>query len=76
MMSDEEERTAVSELAARPPEWILYRDLPPQAYLRIWPGADPHHLRMPFIEEFIRTRYIVFDSAGSGDGDRKLLKRR
>jgi hypothetical protein len=76
MMSDQDERNALTELQARPPEWILYRDLQPQAYLRVWPGADPARLRMPLIEGFIRTRYIEVATAGSDDGDRKLLKRR
>ena len=76
MMSDDDERTALAELRAHPPEWILFRDLQPRDYLRIWPGTDPARLRMPSIEEFIRARYQFYDRARNGDGERLLLKRR
>jgi hypothetical protein len=75
MMNDEDERTALAELTSNPPEWILFRDIQAQEYLRIWPGSDPTKLRMPRIEEFIRTRYRPYDSVRNGDGERQLLKR-
>lgn len=75
MMSDEDERIALAELTANPPEWILFRNLQARDYLRIWPGSDPARLRMPRIEEFIRTRYQLYDSGRNGDGERQLLKR-
>jgi hypothetical protein len=76
MMSADDERTALSQLAARPPEWILYRELAPSDYLRIWPGSDPSRLRMTSIEEWIRANYRPHASATSPDGVRQLLKRR
>ncbi|MBS1857649.1 MAG: hypothetical protein JST11_19930 [Acidobacteria bacterium] len=76
MMSDQDERAALAELSADPPKWILYRALPAEAYLRVWPGADPARLRMPLIEEFIRGRYVDYAAASSGDGERRLLVRR
>jgi hypothetical protein len=76
MMSDQDERTAYVELNAHPPDWILYRNIPPAEYLRIWPGTDPARLRMPLIEDFIRTRYTAYDRARGNDGQRLLLKRR
>uniref|UniRef100_Q01PL9 Glycosyltransferase RgtA/B/C/D-like domain-containing protein n=1 Tax=Solibacter usitatus (strain Ellin6076) TaxID=234267 RepID=Q01PL9_SOLUE len=76
MMSDQDERTAYAELNANPPDWILYRDIPPAEYLRIWPGTDPARLRLSLIEDFIRTRYVACDLARGGDGERQLLKRR
>jgi hypothetical protein len=75
MMGDEDETAALAELIANPPQWIIYRDLDAEAYLRIWPGSDPAKLRMRRIEEFIRTRYRVFDKASIGHGERQLLKR-
>jgi hypothetical protein len=76
MMSDQDERTAYVELNAHPPDWILYRNIPPAEYLRIWPRTDPARLRMPLIEDFIRTRYVAYDGARGDDGERQLLKRR
>jgi hypothetical protein len=76
MMSDADERTAVSELIPHPPKWVLYRDLAPTDYLRIWPGSDPTRLRMKLVEEFISANYVRFAVAPSPDGPRQLLKRR
>ena len=76
MMSDADERTAVSELIPHPPKWVLYRDLAPADYLRIWPGSDPTRLRMNLVEEFISANYVRFAVAPSPDGPRQLLKRR
>lgn len=76
MMSVEDERAALSELTARPPQWILYRDVAAADYLRIWPASDPARLRMTSIEEWIRTNYRPYASAPSPDGGRQLLRRR
>jgi len=76
MMSGQDERTALSELNANPPQWVLYHDMPPAYYLRIWPGADPSRLRINSIEEFIRARYQLCDSARGPDGERQLMERR
>ena len=37
----DDERTALAELEANSPRWILYVDTPPKSFLRIWPGSDP-----------------------------------
>ena len=76
MMNASDERAALAGLASRPPEWILYRDLAPADYLRIWPGSDPVRLRMNSIENWIRTNYRPEASAPSPDGVRELWKRR
>lgn len=76
MMGAEDEHAALSELSARPPRWILYRDVAPADYLRIWPGSDPVRLRMNSLEEWIRTGYRPYASAPSPDGVRQLLERR
>jgi hypothetical protein len=76
MMNAEDEGTALSELKAKPPEWILYRDLPAEAYLRVWPGSDPARLRMTSIEEWIHASYGTFASAPSPGGPYELLRRR
>ena len=41
MFSDQDESDALSDLRAHPPRWVFYTHVPPEAYLRIWPGSDP-----------------------------------
>ena len=40
MFSADQERQALAELEASPPERILYIDVAPENYLRMWPGSD------------------------------------
>jgi hypothetical protein len=57
MFSDKDELEALSELRAHPPQWVFYTHVPPEAYLRIWPGSDPRRLQMAGIEDFLRENY-------------------
>lgn len=57
MMTDTDERNALADLVRTSPRWILYEDVPSEAYLRIWPTSDPKRLRMQLLENFIRDRY-------------------
>jgi hypothetical protein len=57
MFPEKDEREALAELAANPPDKVFYMDLPASAYLRIWPSSDPARLRMPEIEEFFSENY-------------------
>ena len=57
MFSDQDESEALSELRAQPPRWVFYTYVPPEAYLRIWPGSDPRRLEMPGIEAFLKENY-------------------
>jgi len=57
MMEDGDERLALAELRARPPETILYQNVTPEMILRIWPGSDPRRLRLEKIEAFLRCAY-------------------
>jgi hypothetical protein len=57
MFSDKDESEALSELRAHPPQWVFYTHVPPEAYLRIWPGSDPRRLQMAGIEDFLRENY-------------------
>ncbi len=76
MMGEHEEHTALSELMANRPQWVIYRDIAPAAYLRLWPGSDPAHLRMKGIEDFIQANYTPYATSPSPDGPRQLLRRR
>ena len=57
MFSDKDESEALTELRAHPPQWVFYTHVPPEAYLRIWPGSDPRRLEMAGIENFLRENY-------------------
>jgi hypothetical protein len=57
MFSEADEAKALSELRTQPPRWVFYTHVPPEAYLRIWPGSDPQRLRMAGIEDFLRENY-------------------
>lgn len=57
MFSDNDEVEALSELRAHPPRWVFYTHVPPEAYLRIWPGSDPRRLQMAGIEDFLKENY-------------------
>lgn len=57
MFSEQDESDALGALRAHPPQWVFYTQVPPEAYLRIWPGSDPRRLQMPGIEAFLRENY-------------------
>jgi hypothetical protein len=57
MFSAKDESNALSDLRAHPPRWVFYTHVPPEAYLRIWPGSDPERLQMRGIEDFLRENY-------------------
>ena len=57
LMTVDDEATALRELQAYPPTWVLYEDVPPEVYLKHWPSSDPKRLRMNSIEQFFRENY-------------------
>ena len=57
MFSDKDESDVLSDLRAHPPRWVFYTHVPPEAYLRIWPGSDPRRLEMTGIENFLQENY-------------------
>jgi len=76
MMGPEDDRRAASQLRARPPEWVLYGDLPPAYFLRIWPSSNPASLRMPAVEDFIRNRYAPPPGSSDAAVEYRLLRLR
>lgn len=73
MMTSQDEAAALADLQARPPQWIVYSNIPPQAYLRIWPTSDPTRLRMTTIESYISNTYT--QTTATLDPTRHLLRR-
>ena len=64
MFTIHDEIQALESLEANPPKWVIYTELDPDSYLRIWPSSDPARLRMPSIEQFIHSRYRQVTEAG------------
>ena len=65
MFSADEERQAIAELEASPPDRILYIDVPSAAYQRMWPGSDPSRLRFPALEQLMAERYRTLARQGA-----------
>jgi len=73
MMSAQDAQLALSELEARPPDWVLYMDLDRAEFERVFPAGkqlDPHY---PQLESWIHANY---DSAGGAPLGGYLLLRR
>jgi hypothetical protein len=75
LMTDDDEMTALKELQARPPAWVLYEDVSPEMYLKHWPSSDPKRLRMNSIEEFFRANYRPVEKQSHRLGNFSLLSR-
>ncbi len=56
-MSDRDEQIALGDLVASPPDKVLYQNVAPAAYLRLFPSSDPARLRMRRIEDWLRENY-------------------
>ncbi len=57
MMTRDDASLALSELDAHPPQWVLYMDLDPAEFERVFPagkGLDAHY---PQLEHWIQTNY-------------------
>jgi hypothetical protein len=57
MMADTDEDQALASLRSAPPDKVLYADVPPESYLRLFPSSDPRRLRMAKIERWLRENY-------------------
>jgi len=72
MSSIQDEANVLADLHRRPPQWVIYLNIQPEDYLRIWPSSDPTRLRMESIEHFIAGGYEPVTQAGPYS----LLRRR
>jgi hypothetical protein len=57
LMSDEDVRIALSELEARPPEWVLYMDLSQAEFERVFPSGKGFNSHFPQMESWIKANY-------------------
>jgi hypothetical protein len=73
MMTREDGQIVLSELRARPPEWLLYLDLDATEFTRVFPSSQGLDVHYPQIESWIKANYR---SAGSPSlGGYVLLRR-
>ena len=57
LMSDQDVRMALSELEARPPEWVLYMDLSQAEFERVFPSGKGFNSHHPQLEGWIQANY-------------------
>jgi 4-amino-4-deoxy-L-arabinose transferase-like glycosyltransferase len=72
MSSARDEANVLADLSRDPPQWVIYLNVKPEDYLRVWPSSDRSRLRMESIERFIAEGY----SPATQAGQYSLLRRR
>ncbi len=68
MMTQSQAAEALSELEARPPEWLLFTQLSPQDFLRVFPNGAGLDWRFTELEAWMRSHYRPADSPVSFAG--------
>ena len=58
MMTPEDARLAVVELQRKPPDWVLYFDLAPEEFARVFPAAAGHSPHFPELESWLKANYV------------------
>ncbi|MBI2688122.1 MAG: hypothetical protein HYX27_17600 [Acidobacteria bacterium] len=53
----DDEKLATDEMRRRPPSKVLYMDVAPEEFLRIWPATDPSRLQLRHIHSFVTANY-------------------
>jgi len=57
MMGPSDIETALTELQAHPPRWIVWHDFTDAFILKNWPSSDRSKLHFPEMEQFFATNY-------------------
>jgi hypothetical protein len=66
LMTEEDVRTALSELKARPPAWVLYMDLSQSEFERVFPSGKGFNSHHPEMENWIKANYRATDCPSLG----------
>lgn len=66
LMTDQDVRIALSELRARPPEWVLYMDLSQGEFERVFPSGKGFNSHHPELENWIKAHYRSTASVSLG----------
>jgi hypothetical protein len=64
MMTRTEEMETLAELQVRPPEWLLYLQLTPEEFLRVFPHASGLEWRFNTLEDWLRNNYRPVENPG------------
>jgi 4-amino-4-deoxy-L-arabinose transferase-like glycosyltransferase len=66
MMTGEDAGIALAELEAHPPEWVLYLDLNPAEFERVFPSGQGFDAHFPQLESWIKANYRSTGSPSLG----------
>jgi 4-amino-4-deoxy-L-arabinose transferase-like glycosyltransferase len=75
MMTRVQETEALSELEARPPEWLLYMQLSPQDFLRVFPNGAGLDWRFAELESWMQRNYVPVEAPSISVGGYRLWRR-
>jgi len=64
MMTRAEEMETLAELQVRPPQWLLYLQLSPEEFLRVFPHGSGLNWRFDTLEEWLRANYKPVENPG------------
>jgi hypothetical protein len=74
MMTAEDERRAIGELAAAPPRWVLYEYVPTEAVLAVWPRSDLARIPMSAIHAYLAANYSQVDTLAGTLGRFEVMR--
>ena len=75
MMTPDDESSALRDLEAKPPRWIVWHDFPRELILKNWPNSDPNRLNFPRLEAFFASKYHLANPAEAPRAGYRLLER-
>ena len=53
----DDEKQATEDMQRRPPAKVVYMDVAPEQFLRIWPASDPNRLQLRYLHKFVTSNY-------------------
>jgi hypothetical protein len=75
MMTAEDEREAIKEVAAGKPHWVIVAEINQQTVLAAWPHSDPARIPMEAMHLYLRTHYRQVDQVNGKWGTMEVLER-
>jgi len=61
LMTPQDAALALADLKRKPPQWVIYLDLDPVQFERVWPAAAGHDLHFQELEAWIKGNYRASD---------------
>ncbi|MGH9593205.1 MAG: hypothetical protein ACRD5L_08945, partial [Bryobacteraceae bacterium] len=75
MMTRTEEMETLAELQTQPPKWLLYLQLSPQEFLRVFPNGSGLNWRFDTLEDWLRKHYQPVENPGVNVAGYRLWRR-